>query len=105
MDGNPKQIRQRLRSGAAENRTADSDNAYAADGGSSLAQSHAKRLKVAKSSRVTIGANDAMKPPRFAKRTPGQNNPMGDIDLTLSAKAKDLHGGVGKALLPQSLHG
>ena len=88
-----------MRSGASQNRTVDQENANADGGASSLAQSHAKRLKVAKSSRVTIGANDAMKPPRFAKRTPGQN-PMGEIDLTLSGQKKDLSGGVGKALLP-----
>ena len=49
----------------------------------SLADQHAKRLKVAKSSRVTLGM-DAQKPSRV------RNTDFGEIDLTLAGKSSDL---------------
>ena len=65
----------------------------------SLADQHAKRLKVAKSSRVTLGM-DVQKPIRG-----GRNTDIGDIDLTLAGKSSDLaKGGAVQAQLPQSLN-
>ena len=64
----------------------------------SLADQHAKRLKVAKSSRVTLGM-DVQKPIR------ARNTDIGDIDLTLAGKSSDLSkGGAVQAQLPQSLN-
>jgi len=83
-----KEIRPRLRSGATANRVAagPGDTPTA----SSLADKHAKRLKVAKSSRVTLGAtpDGQVKPPRF-----GARNFEPEVDLTLSNK-RDLGSGV-----------
>ena len=62
-------------------------------------------MKVAKSSRVTLGTGEALKPPRFgggAKKAVGDHqNPMNDIDLTLSNKAPKQK--ANQALLPQSM--
>ena len=77
----------------------------AIEGSNKLADQHAKRLKVAKSSRVTLGAPESLKPPRFgvAKRGGASNNPMSDVDLSLSYKGNNLQIESAKALLPQSL--
>ena len=58
-----KEIRQRMRSGASSKRQTTTD---ASEVQSSLADQHAKRLKVAKSSRVTLGVDN--KPPRVQKK-------------------------------------
>jgi len=75
--GITKEIRPRLRSGAT-NQRANNQSEQATP--NSLADKHAKRLKVAKSSRVTLGANDGGKPPRIG----AGKNMMPEIDLTLS---------------------
>lgn len=57
-----KEIKQRLRSGYSENRDTKSVNAQ------EIAEQHSKRLKVAKSSRISLGAPEAMKPPRMQRK-------------------------------------
>ena len=81
-----KEIRQRLRSGAHVQRgpTPNSD-------AKSIADQHAKRLRVAKSSRLTIGGisqdgGSSVKPPRFG-RGARASAPEAEIDLTLSNAA------------------
>lgn len=58
-----KEIRMRMRSGARDGRLFE---AYSSDK-KSLADSHAKRLKVAKSTRITIDAEEKAKPSRFSR--------------------------------------
>ena len=94
--GITKEIRPRLRSGAT-NQRANNQSEQATP--NSLADKHAKRLKVAKSSRVTLGANDGGKPPRIG----AGKNMEPEIDLTLSNQ-RNLPTELNKqAFLPQSL--
>ena len=48
-----------------------------------LAEQHAKRFKVRKSSRISIGAPEAVKPPRFSAKRKNEQSAaaMGDINL------------------------
>ena len=76
--GAKKEIRTRMRSGSRDNRKFEADKR-------NLAESHAKRLKVAKSSRITINADDKVKPSRFARAMAIESQ----IDLTLSNAQTD----------------
>ena len=52
----------------AGSRAAGDPESNAGGTGNPLAEQHAKRLKVRKSSRVSIGAPEAVKPPRFTPK-------------------------------------
>ena len=79
-----KEIRPRRRSGSVTgSRPAGDQGSNAGGTDNPLAEQHAKRLKVRKSSRVSIGAPEAVKPPRFStkQRKNEQSAAMGDINL------------------------
>ena len=69
-DGNlKKEIKPRRRSNSmAGSRGAGDQEENSGASGNPLAEQHAKRLKVRKSSRVSIGAPEAVKPPRFTPK-------------------------------------
>ena len=69
-DGNiKKEIKPRRRSNSmAGSREAGDPESNAVAAVNPLAEQHAKRLKVRKSSRVSIGAPEAVKPPRFTPK-------------------------------------
>ena len=52
----------------AGSRAAGDPEANAGASSNPLAEQHAKRLKVRKSSRVSIGAPEAVKPPKFTPK-------------------------------------
>ena len=62
-----------------------------------LAEKHAKRLKQTKSSRVSIGRGDALKPPRST------TNRMQEANFAVSAIGKGVKNGMVQAKLPQSI--
>ena len=96
-----KQIRPRLRSGAAFNtENMGGINPSAASESKQLADQHAKRLKVAKSSRVTLGLSEAQKPSRLRGIA---NNGIGEVDLSLAGKSPNLLPPATEAQLPQSM--
>ena len=93
-----KQIRPRLRSGAAFNTETMGGNinpTEAASESKQLADQHAKRLKVAKSSRVTLGLSEAQKPSRLHG-----NNGIGEVDLSLAGKSSSILPPASEAQLP-----
>lgn len=97
-----KQIRPRLRSGAAFNtENVGGINPAAASESKQLADQHAKRLKVAKSSRVTLGLSEVQQKP---SRLRGIANGIGEVDLSLAGKSSNLlPATTTEAQLPQSM--